>query len=79
MINNFFNRNNNPMNMGMPQQQPNNPMNMMQKFNQFCQQFKQQGKDPQQMVQELLNSGQMSQAQFEQFRQTANNLLGTKF
>ena len=70
MLNNYFNRN-------MPQ--PNNPMNMMQRFNQFCQQFQQQGKNPQEIVQQLLNSGQMTQAQFEQFRQTANNLLGTKF
>ena len=70
MLNNYFNRN-------MPQ--PNNPMSMMQRFNQFCQQFQQQGKNPQEIVQQLLNSGQMTQAQFEQFRQTANNLLGTKF
>lgn len=81
MINNFFNGNSN----GMPQQQntgnspANNTMNMMQRFNQFCQQMQQQGKNPQQMVQELLNSGKMSQAQFDQFRQAANNILGTKF
>ena len=67
-MNNYFNRS-----------MPNSQMNMMQRFNQFCQQMQQQGKNPQEIVQQLLNSGQMSQAQFEQFRQLANNLLGTKF
>lgn len=37
------------------------PMNMMEQFNQFKQSF--QG-DPQQQVQNLLNSGQMTQEQF---------------
>ena len=57
----------------------NNPMGMMQRFQQFCQQFQQNGQNPQQMVQQLLNSGKMSQAQFDQFRQVANSLLGTKY
>ena len=57
----------------------NNPMNMMQRFQQFCQQIQQNGQNPQQMVQQLLNSGKMSQAQFDQFRQVANNILGTKY
>ena len=57
----------------------NNPMfgngsvnrnNMLQQFQQFRQQM--QGVDPQQKVQELLRSGQMTQQQFEQFRQLAN-------
>ena len=65
MMPNNFNRN-------MPQSN-----NIMQRFNQFCQQM--QGRNPQEMVQQLLNNGQMTQAQFEQFRQLANNLLGTKY
>ena len=32
--------------------------------------------NPQQKVQELLNSGQMSQQQFEQLRQMANQITG---
>ena len=52
--------------------QPNNPFsninNVMSQFNQFRSTF--QG-DPQQKVQELLNSGQMSQQQFEQLSQMA--------
>lgn len=47
----------------------NNPMmNMLQQFQQFRANF--QG-DPRQKVQELLNSGQMSQQQFNQLSQLA--------
>ena len=45
-----------------------NTNNIVARFNQFKRQF--QG-DPQQKVQELLNSGQMSQAQFNQLAQMA--------
>lgn len=44
------------------------PMNMIQQFNQFRQTF--QG-DPQQRVQQLLNSGQMTQEQFNQLSSMA--------
>lgn len=43
-------------------------MQMIQQFNQFRNSF--QG-DPKQKVQELLNSGQMSQQQFNQLQQQA--------
>ena len=45
-----------------------NPMQMIQQFNQFRQTF--QG-DPKQQVQNLLNSGQMSQEQFNQLSSMA--------
>ena len=45
-----------------------NMMNMMSQFNQFRQTF--QG-DPKQKVQELLNSGRMTQEQFNQLSQMA--------
>lgn len=54
MGNPFFNQNS-------PMQSPNPMMNMLQQFQQFKANF--QG-DPRQRVQELLNSGQMSQQQF---------------
>lgn len=52
-----------------PQRPPqNNPilnaMNMMQRFNQFAQNF--QG-DPKQAVMNLMSNGQMNQQQFNQF------------
>ena len=48
------------------------PMQMMQQFAQFRRMM--QGRNPQQMVQNLLSSGQMSQAQFEQLKQQASEL-----
>lgn len=44
---------------------------MLQKFNQFRQMFK---GDPQQQVQQMLNSGKVSQAQYNQAVQMANQL-----
>ena len=55
-----------------PQMQGNNPMQLLQQFSQFRQQM--QGKDPEAMVNELLKSGKMSQAQFEQLKQQAQGL-----
>lgn len=46
----------------------NSFMNMLSQFNQFKQNF--QG-DPKSQVQQLLNSGQMSQQQFNQLSQAA--------
>ena len=53
---------------------PNDPMAMMQQFAQFKQQM--QGKDPQKMVEQMLASGQMSQQQFEQLKQQAEQFKG---
>lgn len=49
-----------------------NPIQMIQQFAQFKRSM--QGKNPQAIVQELLNSGQMSQEQFEQLKQQAQDL-----
>lgn len=48
-----------------------NMQEMMQKLNQFRQSF--QG-DPKQQVQELLNSGKMSQSQYNQLSQMATQI-----
>jgi len=57
-----------------------NPLQMMQQFQQFRQNWLQQNPNtsPQQAVQQLLNSGKMSQQQFEQFRKIANDFSGMK-
>ena len=57
-----------------------NPLQMMQQFNQFRQNWLQQNPNtsPQQAVQQLLNSGKMSQQQFAQFRKIANGFSGMK-
>lgn len=52
--------------------------NFIQQFNQFKQSFR---GDPQQMVQQMLNSGKVTQAQYNQAVQRANmikNMLGIK-
>ena len=46
-----------------------NMAQVMQRFQQFASTFR---GDPKQKVQELLNSGQMSQQQFNQLQQMAN-------
>lgn len=67
----------NILNGGM---QPQNPMtNMINQLNQFRQTF--QG-DPRQQVQQLLNSGKMSQQQFNQLSQMATqiqNMINNRF
>ena len=53
--------------------------NMMKQFQTFVTNFEKMHKDPQQAVQELLNSGQMSQQQYNQLSQMASQILGKKF
>lgn len=55
-----------------PSPQPNNPMQMIQQFNQFKQQM--MGRNPKAMVEEMLRTGRLSQAQFEQLKQQASQL-----
>jgi hypothetical protein len=52
-------------------QQYGNQSNMLQQFMQFKQTF---NGDPKQTVQQLLNSGKMSQSQFNQLAQQASQL-----
>lgn len=60
----------NPLFQMMNQTPANN--NLLQRFRQFQQTFK---GDPQQTVQQMLNSGRISQAQYNQAVQTANQLM----
>lgn len=55
-----------------------NPMMVMQNFANFRQNFMRQnpGVNPQQKVQELLNSGKMTQQQYENLRNIANKITG---
>jgi hypothetical protein len=56
----------------------NNSNNPMSQFMSDFKRLQQTVKNPQQEVQRLLNSGQMSQQQFNQFSQMANQLMGKK-
>lgn len=57
----------NPLYQQMGPQMPQN--NMIQRFMQFRQQFR---GNPQEQVQQLLNSGRITQAQYDQAVQMAN-------
>ncbi len=59
----------------------NNFAEFMKDFNNFAQQFKNQNQNvsPQQKVQELLNSGKMSQQDFNQLREIANQITGRNY
>ena len=61
-----------------PMQMLQNPQQLFQQVNNFAQQLQQQsnGMTPQQMVQNLLNSGKVSQGQYEQARSFVNKLTG---
>ena len=61
------------------QQLMQNPQMFLQKFKEFANKFQNSGMNPQQMVQQLLNEGKMSQEQFNQYRSIANQILGTQF
>lgn len=52
--------------------------NFMSQFNSFKQNFQQSGMNPQQQVQQLLNSGKMTQEQFNQLREIANQITGRR-
>lgn len=50
------------------------PANMMQAFQQFMQQN--QGKNPNEMIQQMLSSGKLNQQQLNQAQQMAKNIEG---
>ena len=62
------------------QQFLNHPQMFKQQFDSFAQNFQRNfgNTNPQQMVQNLLNSGKMSQAQFNQYRNIANQITGLR-
>lgn len=55
--------------LGGGMSQGNNPMNMMQQFRQFMDEMK--GKNPEEEVNKLLQSGKISQEQLNQAQQMA--------
>ena len=58
----------------------NNPLDLQNKFNKFVQEYKSQwNQDPKERVQQLLDSGKMTQEQYNQLRQVANMFLGTNY
>ena len=64
----------------MNNQNFNSPWDLQNKFNKFVQDYKSQwNQDPKERVQQLLDSGKMTQQQYNQLRQVANMFLGTNY
>ena len=58
----------------------NNPIELQNKFNQFVQDYRSQwNQDPKEKVEQLLDSGKMTQEQYDRFRKIANQFLGTNY
>lgn len=53
-----------------------NFQNFQNQFNSFVNNFKQNGMSPQQIIQNKLDSGEMTQEQFNQLAQMANQIMG---
>ena len=51
----------------------------VQKFASFVNNFSKLKQNPQEAVQRLLDSGEMSQQQYENLRQQANRIMGTNY
>lgn len=62
------------MNPILQQAQQNRPQNIIQQFNQFKQQYA--GQNPDTIIQQMLNSGQVTQEQYQQAVQQARQLSG---
>lgn len=56
----------------------NNGQNAGNNFLQFVNQIRQNGVNPEQTVRQLISSGRMTQEQFNQLSQIANQILGRK-
>ena len=63
----------------MFQQLISSPPMFKQQLQAFAQNFQRSGNNPQQLVQNLLNQGKMTQEQFNQYRNIANKITGLRF
>lgn len=63
----------------MFQSTQNAPQQFKQQLDAFMRNFQQGGQNPQQLVQQLLNQGKMTQSQFNQYRDIANQITGLRF
>lgn len=61
------------------QQIISNPQIFKQQFQSFAQNLQRSGNNPQQLVQNLLNQGKMTQNQFNLYRDIANKITGLRF
>ena len=72
----------NPMAFQQALANPQMMQSLQQQFQQFTQQLQGGGAmpmNPQQLVQQKLANGEMSQSQFEQLRTMANTMMGVQY
>ena len=55
------------------------PQNFQQMLNSLASQVRQMGMTPEQLVRQKIQYGEMTQAQFEQYSQIANQLTGRNY
>lgn len=55
------------------------PQNIQQMLNSLASQIRQMGMTPEQLVRQKIQNGEMTQAQFEQYSQIANQLTGRNY
>lgn len=55
------------------------PQNFQQMLNSLASQVRQMGMTPEQLVRQKIQNGEMTQAQFEQYSQIANQLTGRNY
>ena len=60
------------------QQQKNNPFDLNAALQNLARQIAPTGMTPEQIVRQKIQNGEMTQAQFQQYGQIANQLLGRK-
>lgn len=62
--------------MVLQNQNSQNNQNLISNISRFSEEIKRSGKDPKQMVMEMLNSGKISQSDFENAKRYAESMSG---
>lgn len=62
--------------MVLQNQNNQSSQNLVSNINQFSEEIKRSGKDPKQIVMEMLNSGKISQSDFENAKRYAESMSG---
>ena len=69
----------NPLFQSFQQSQQGSGNGLQQAIENMAAQVRQMGMTPEQLVRQKIQNGEMTQAQFEQYRQIANRITGRNF
>lgn len=69
----------NPLFQSFQQSQQGSGNGLQQAMENMAAQVRQMGMTPEQLVRQKIQNGEMTQAQFEQYRQIANKITGRNF